>query len=73
MSDAPEQLDDAQQAHRTVQQSTAGAEEPLPAELEAAWERWSKGIGKVDTRAMTLLRAAFEAGWEGGTQSKKPI
>jgi hypothetical protein len=37
-----------------------------PADLEAAWAAWSAGIQKVDERGMTLLRAAFEAGWESG-------
>lgn len=52
-----------QEAHRIVTESTAGHEESLPAELEAAWEAWSKQIKQVDRRGMELLRAAFEAGW----------
>jgi len=36
----------------------------MPADLEAAWAEWSKGVKNVDERAMTLLRAAFEAGAE---------
>lgn len=51
-------------AARIVGQSTAS--ESLPADLEAAWAQWSAGILNVDERAMTLLRAAFEAGWEAG-------
>jgi len=35
-------------------------------DLEAAWAEWSRHIQKVDERGMTLLRAAFEAGWEAG-------
>jgi hypothetical protein len=34
--------------------------------LEAAWAEWSRSVRQVDERAMTLLRAAFEAGWEAG-------
>jgi hypothetical protein len=37
------------------------ASEP-PADLEAAWLEWSKGIQKVDECGMMLLREAFEAG-----------
>ena len=46
--------------------ATAPHEEPLPADLEAAWEKWSSQIQQVDRRGMELLRAAFEAGWEAG-------
>jgi len=52
-----------QTAHRVAAEATARTEKPLPAELEAAWERWSAGVGNVDERGMALLRAAFEAGW----------
>lgn len=52
--------------HRVVRQSTEKHEKPLPPDLERAWAEWSKGIQKVDERAKTLLRAAFEAGWEAG-------
>ena len=54
-------------AARIVRESTQDQDE-TPADLEAAWEEWSKGIQKVDERAMTLLRAAFEAGWTAGTR-----
>jgi hypothetical protein len=50
-------------AARIVGESTA-TNGGAPADLEAAWLAWSAGIQKVDERAMTLLRAAFEAGWE---------
>jgi len=33
-------------------------------DMEAAWIEWSRHIQKVDERAMTLLKAAFEAGWD---------
>ena len=55
-------------AARIVRESTE-SQEKLPADLEAAWEEWSKGIQKVDERAITLLRAAFEAGYEVGITS----
>lgn len=53
-------------AARIVRESTAEQQDQLPADLEAAWEAWSAHIQKVDERGMTLLRAAFEAGWEAG-------
>lgn len=53
--------DPNEDAARVVRESTAGSD--LPADLEAAWAEWSKGIKNVDERGMTLLRAAFEAGY----------
>ena len=53
--------DPNQEAARVVREATA-SNEKLPASVEAAWERWSKGIQKVDERVKSLLRAAFEAG-----------
>ena len=35
-----------------------------PTDLETAWAGWSSNIQKVDERALSLLRAAFEAGYE---------
>jgi hypothetical protein len=52
-------------AHRIVQESTRDDTES-PADLEAAWAKWSDSIQKVDERGWTLLRAAFEAGFEAG-------
>jgi len=57
-----------QTAARVVGETIARHSEPLPHDLEAAWEVWSRGIQKVDERGMTLLRAAFEAGWDAGSQ-----
>jgi hypothetical protein len=34
-----------------------------PADLNAAWAKWSSHIQNVDERGMALLRVAFEAGW----------
>ena len=51
-------------AARIVAESTAAGD--LPAGLEEAWAAWSAGIQGVDERGMTLLRAAFEAGFEAG-------
>jgi hypothetical protein len=56
-------------AKRIVEASTAGAA-ATPADLEAAWAEWSRGIQKVDERAMALLRAAFEAGFEAGLKTE---
>ena len=55
------------EAARVVRESTEG--EGLPADREAAWTEWSRGIKNVDERGMTLLRAAFEAGVDAGRQS----
>ena len=50
-------------AHRIVQESTRD-DSPTPTDLEGAWKKWSRSIQRVDERSWTLLRAAFEAGWE---------
>ncbi len=52
-------------AARIVAESTTSSQ-AAPADLEAAWAEWSSHIQKVDERGMSLLRAAFEAGWEAG-------
>jgi hypothetical protein len=59
--------DPNQNAARIVGEAAGPAEQPA-ADLEAAWQVWSRHIQKVDERGMTLLRAAFEAGWEAGRQ-----
>jgi hypothetical protein len=56
--------DEVQAAVRAGKELISRHEAALPADLEAAWEAWSKGVGKVDQRGMALLRAAFEAGAE---------
>lgn len=50
-------------AARIVREST-GEADSLPADAEAAWQVWSSQIQNVDERAKTLLRAAFEAGYD---------
>jgi hypothetical protein len=57
--------DPSQNAARIVGEAAGTAEQPA-ADLKAAWLGWSQHIQKVDERGMTLLRAAFEAGWEAG-------
>ena len=64
MSTSKPKSDANQTAARVVAESTAHTADSLPADLEAAWKAWSAGVGKVDSRAMSLLRAAFEAGAE---------
>ena len=54
-------------AARIVGESTK-ATTGTAADLDAAWAEWSAHIQKVDERAMTLLRAAFEAGFEAASQ-----
>jgi hypothetical protein len=48
-----------------VRGSTRG-EDQLPADAEAAWEALSAHIQNVDQRGMTMLRAAFDAGYGQG-------
>lgn len=55
------------EAARVVRDTTKA--DPLPHDLEAAWAEWSKSIKGVDERGWTLLRAAFEAGWQSGHSS----
>lgn len=62
--------DSNQAAARIVRETTGKSTGGHPVDLRAAWEKWSAGLGKVDTRARTLLRAAFEAGWEAAKADK---
>jgi hypothetical protein len=55
--------DENQAANRAIYEAVLRYENPLPADLEAAWKEWSAGVGKIDNRGLALLRAAFEAGW----------
>jgi hypothetical protein len=66
MKSKPPTMDANETAARVVGETIARHSKPLPADLEAAWAEWSRAIQKVDERGMTLLRAAFEAGWEAG-------
>lgn len=51
-------------ATRIARETAARGEQPLPADVEAAWAAWSRSIQNIDERTKTLLRAAFEAGYE---------
>jgi hypothetical protein len=62
----PKDRDFNQNIVRSLSEATAKHEQPLPADVEAAWAEWSRGVGKVDARGMALLRAAFEAGVDVG-------
>jgi len=55
--------DPIETAARIIKESTGTPDKP-PADLETAWAAWSASLQKVNERGMTLLRAAFEAGWE---------
>jgi hypothetical protein len=57
-------MDASQTAARVVGETIRRHEQPLPADLEAAWVKWSAGIANMDPRMEALLRAAFEAGAE---------
>lgn len=56
-------------AARIVKEAIAGTTDANPASVEAAWEQWAAHIQNVDERGRTLLRAAFEAGYESGRSS----
>jgi hypothetical protein len=45
---------------------SAGPAQPVTGDVEAAWAEWSRQIQKVDERALSLLKAAFEAGFGSG-------
>jgi len=62
-------LDANQSAAHAIANTIAKHEKPLPADFEAAWVEWSRGIAKVDARGMALLRAAFEAGAEAAKRN----
>ena len=63
----PQRAAPASAAQIAAQAKQAAAAVSAPTDnLEAAWQTWSKGIQKVDERGMSLLRAAFEAGWDAG-------
>jgi hypothetical protein len=66
-----EPLDESQIAARIVRETIARTETPLPADVEAAWAEWSRGVQKVDARTMALLRAAFEVGVEAAKASER--
>jgi hypothetical protein len=52
-----------------ILRETIAHEDKLPPDVEAAWKAWYSHIQAVDERGMTLLRAAFEAGYEAGRSS----
>jgi len=62
--------DPNQNAAKIVAKSTA-TQEPAAGDVEAAWLAWSGHIQNVDERGMTLLRAAFEAGYDAGQSSPR--
>lgn len=66
MTDNEHNPDPNQNAARIVAESTPA--DALPADIEAAWAQWSAGVQKVDERGMTLLRAAFEAGYAAASK-----
>ena len=67
----PKNPDANETAARIIAETVAKHEQPLPADLEAAWQQWSSAIQKVDARGMALLRAAFEAGAEAARKRNK--
>ncbi len=57
------------QIQAQAKQAAAALNEAATADQEAAWVEWSSHIQKVDERGMSLLRAAFEAGWDAGRRT----
>lgn len=55
-------------AARIVAKATRD-EQAASGDIKAAWEEWSRNIPKLDERGMSLVKAAFEAGWAGGRSS----
>ena len=49
---------------------TLAHDDKLPADAEAAWAAWIKGVQKIDERTRNLLRAAFEAGVDVGRRER---
>jgi hypothetical protein len=46
-------------------------EDQLAADMQAAWEAWSLCVQNVDERSTTLLKAAFEAGYEAAQHARR--
>jgi hypothetical protein len=66
-------LDANQIAARAIERTVARNTDKLSINIEATWSRWSAGVGKVDTRGMALLRAAFDAGVEAALNGAKKL
>ena len=58
--------DPNESAARIVAGSEARDVSKAPNDLEAGWRDWSSRFQKVDDRALPLLKAAFEAGFDAG-------
>jgi hypothetical protein len=56
--------DPNENAARIVGEATGSVPVAGSVEMERAWAAWSAHIQQVDERGLTLLRAAFEAGWD---------
>ena len=65
-----QQPDPNEEAAKLVRELTSRHDEQLPADVEAAWTRWSASIHSCDQRTRELMRAAFEAGHESGSRRK---
>jgi hypothetical protein len=60
---------DANEDEARVLRELAGKPDSTPSDIEAAWTDWSARMKAVETRTMTLLRAAFDAGVDAGRAS----
>ena len=52
--------------HDALANPSPGDRDRVLGELEAAWESWLRGNPSGDARIVSLLRAAFAAGYEAG-------
>lgn len=57
----PRPSDPAELARWIADQVSGEAADPA---MEAAWQSWADGLEGMSEHHRTLLRAAFEAGWE---------
>ena len=66
MPKRPHDPDPNSSVARVVRDTLAAHDDELPADAEAAWAAWIKGVQKIDERTRNLLRAAFEVGVDAG-------
>ena len=52
--------------HDALDNPSPGDRDRVLGKLEAAWARWASGNPSDDARIVSLLRAAFAAGYEAG-------
>lgn len=66
------QTADPNAAAFNVAEKLAEVAAKMPLKMEAAWAEWLSHLQGVDERTLSLLRAAFEMGYEDGYRSGLP-